>query len=228
MCILFSLAIGIFCSIGGTIYHKTDHIIGCDTELTGILKLWENIDEYFIYANSIICTDLCVCEVNKDVENEFLNNYFTTENYKKWKVKIISDKKKFNIRNCQNEMLESIYKLYNSNPNNTKIHITNINQFFNYWEGIEKRFKCTGWCRTKYTNPYTLQNDTMTKYIFSDINRGVPLYPGCLNRLINWIPSLVGAVGACLITSAFLQIINLLFIFKLINTNIDDSMEEYS
>lgn len=68
----------------------------------------------------------------------------------------------------------------------------------------------------------------MTKYIFSDINRGVPLYPGCLNRLINWIPSLVGAVGACLITSAFLQIINLLFIFKLINTNIDDSMEEYS
>ncbi len=57
------------------------------------MKLWENIDEYFIYANSIICTDLCVCEVNKDVENEFLNNYFTTENYKKWNVKITSDKK---------------------------------------------------------------------------------------------------------------------------------------
>lgn len=136
--ILYSLAIGIFCSLGGTIYHKKEHVIGCETELTGILKLWENIDEYFIYANSIICTDLCVCEVNKDVENEFLNNYFTTENYKKWKVKIISDKKKFNIRNCQNEMLESIYKLYNSNPNNTKVHITNINKFFNYWEGIEK------------------------------------------------------------------------------------------
>ena len=79
MCILFSLAIGIFCSIGGTIYHKVDHIIGCDSELTGILKLWENIDEYFIYANSIICTDLLVCEVNKDTEYEFLNNYFTSE-----------------------------------------------------------------------------------------------------------------------------------------------------
>ena len=46
--ILYSLAIGIFCSLGGTIYHKKEHVIGCETELTGILKLWENIDEYFI------------------------------------------------------------------------------------------------------------------------------------------------------------------------------------
>ena len=47
-------------------------------------------------------------------------------------------------------------KLYKSNPNNTKEHITNVNKIFNNWEGIEKRINCTGWCRTKYTNPYTL------------------------------------------------------------------------
>lgn len=225
--ILYSLAIGIFCSLGGTIYHKKEHVIGCETELTGILKLWENIDEYFIYANSLMCTDLCVCELYKDVEEDFINNYFAGEYYKNnWKFIISSEKNKFNIKNCSKEMLDSIKKLYNSNPNNTKIHITNLNNFYNYWEGIEKRFKCTGWCRTRYTNRYTLRNETMIKYIFSDFNRGVPLYPGCLNKLINWIPSLIGAIGACLITSAIIQIVGLIFALKLMSYTDEDSIDK--
>ena len=114
-------------------------------------------------------------------------------------------------------MLDSIYKLYKSNPNNTKVHITNVNKFFNYWEGIEKRFKCTGWCRTKYTNPYTSQNDTMIKYIFRNINKGVVEYPGCLNRLINWIPSMVAVVGALLISCGVIQIVHMFITMKIMN-----------
>ena len=41
---------------------------------------------------------------------------------------------------------------------------------------------------------HTLKNDTMMKYIFSDINRDIVSYPGCLNRLVNWIPFLVAVV----------------------------------
>jgi hypothetical protein len=35
---------------------------------------------------------------------------------------------------------------------------------------MESRFKCTGWYRIKYINPFTLNNDTMIKYIFININ----------------------------------------------------------
>ena len=58
----------------------------------------------------------------------------------------------------------------------------------------------------------------MVKYVFSDVNRGVVDYPGCLNRLVNWIPSLVAVVGALLITCGFVQIINLIFTFLLLKS----------
>ena len=123
----------------------------------------------------------------------------------------------FNIGNCSTSALQSIQEIYQSNPNNTHIRIKNFNKFHKYWKEIERRFKCSGWCRTKYTNPYTLQNDTMIKYIFRNINKGVVEYPGCLNRLINWIPSMVAVVGAVLITCGILQIVNILFTLKIIS-----------
>ena len=57
---------------------------------------------------------------------------------------------------------------------------------------MESRFKCTGWYRIKYINPFTLNNDTMIKYIFININEWIVQYPGCLNRIINYVHYLVG------------------------------------
>jgi hypothetical protein len=57
----------------------------------------------------------------------------------------------------------------------------------------------------------------MIKYIFSDINKGIVDYPGCLNRLINWIQSLVAVVGALLITCGVVQIVNMLVTLKLMS-----------
>ena len=75
-------------------------------------------------------------------------------------------------------------------------------------------------------NIFSISNETMIKYIFSDFNRGVPLYPGCLNKLINWIPSLIGAIGACLITSAIIQIVGLIFALKLMSYTDEDSIDK--
>jgi hypothetical protein len=207
--------------VGGVIYHKSNHIIGCDTELTGILQLWENIDEYLILAHSVVCSPLCICDVKPSVQNEMKINFFTKETYQHispYMNNIDEDNDYyFNIGNCSTSALQSIQEIYQSNPNNTHIRIKNFNKFHKYWKEIERRFKCSGWCRTKYTNPYTLQNDTMIKYIFRNINKGVVEYPGCLNRLINWIPSMVAVVGAVLITCGVLQIVNILFTLKLMS-----------
>ena len=51
---LYALAVGIFNSIGGIIFDKhSNKLIGCDTPLSGILKLFENIDEYMILSHSL-------------------------------------------------------------------------------------------------------------------------------------------------------------------------------
>ena len=57
----------------------------------------------------------------------------------------------------------------------------------------------------------------MIKYVFSDINKGIVKYPGCLNRIVNWIPSLVAVVGALLITCGVIQIVTLVFSLKIMS-----------
>jgi hypothetical protein len=130
----------------------------------------------------------------------------------KLEINTTTDSNKFNINDCPNGALDTIQRIYNTNPNNTfGTHITNFKEFHKYWEKIESRFKCTGWCRTKYINIFTLNNDTMTKYVFSNINEGIVQYPGCLNRIINYIPYIVGTIGALLITIGVLQVVSLIF-----------------
>ncbi len=180
------------------------------------------MDEYLILAHSVVCSPLCKCYVNSNLQNEMRTNFFIKETYQHLSQYMNNEndenyEKDFNIEKCPESILESIQEIYQSNPNNTHTRITKFNKFNKYWKKIEKRFKCSGWCRTKYTNPYTLQNDTMIKYIFSDINKGIVDYPGCLNRLINWIPSLVAVVGALLITCGVVQIVNMLVTLKLMS-----------
>ena len=175
-----------------------------------------------ILAHSLVCSPLCKCYVNEDIYNKMKTNYFTYETFSHLSDNMKISNLKFNIENCSEDSLESIQEIYNSNPKNNYNKINDFKKFHSYWKGIEKRFKCTGWCKTKYTNIYTLKNDTMMKYIFSDINRDIVSYPGCLNRLVNWIPFLVAVVGTLLINCGVIQLINFIFTLKLMNGNNDE------
>ena len=119
------------------------------------------------------------------------------------------------FQRCPQDIKDGVVKLYNSNPNNTNAAIK-PEVFNKYWKKIEEKFECTGWCKTKYINVYTLQEETMTKYAFSDVQKGVVKYPGCLNRIIHWLPMLVSAIGGCLIVVAVLQGMTLVFVFMII------------
>jgi hypothetical protein len=211
---LYALSVGIFNAIGGIIFDKhSNKLIGCDTPLSGILKLFENIDEYMILSHSIFCSSLCKCNLLFSLKDVFSGDYFYKDVYPNLEVNSTTDPSvKFNINDCPDGVLNIIQKIYNTNPNNTYgIHITDFDKFHKYWKKMESRFKCTGWCRTKYINPFTLNNDTMIKYVFNNINDGIVQYPGCLNRIINYIPYLVGSIGALLIVVGVLQVVSLIF-----------------
>lgn len=227
--LLFSWSIGIFASIGGTIYHKVDHTLGCNSELTGVLEMWNNIDTYLQYADSLHCSDQCQCQMFSDVLNDFNSDPFAKVQAKTWNVRTVERPEhhnqeknyKFTFKHCSSSVQNEAHNKYMENPLSAKYPIK-MDKFADYWEDFEKRFDCVGWCKTNYVDPYTLNRRVMHKYVFSDINRGVPKYIGCLHRITNWLPGLVGAFGGCLIVSAFLQTLTWIFALKLLFEPIDD------
>ena len=124
------------------------------------------------------------------------------------------------FQDCPEAKME-VDRLYKSNPNNTA-HEIDQEKFAKYWKGIEERFNCTGWCKTSFINPITQQKQKMLNFVFSDINKGIPKYPGCLNRLVNWLPRLILAVGCCLIFAAFIQSLNMAFAIGLMAKPFDE------
>ena len=223
--LLFSWSIGIFASIGGTIYHRKNGLLGCDTELTGVLEMWKNVDEYFIYANSVFCSPLCNCYISDTVETQFQRNKWThsiyTDTIQHYK-NITSTDPIISFQDCPEAAKMEVDRLYKSNPNNTA-HEIDQEKFAKYWKGIEERFNCTGWCKTSFINPITQQKQKMLNFVFSDINKGIPKYPGCLNRLVNWLPRLILAVGCCLIFAAFIQSLNMAFAIGLMAKPFDEN-----
>ena len=213
--LLFSWAIGIFATIGATIYHKVDNVLGCDTELTGILSMWKNIDVYLQYADSLHCSSSCPCYMGQSTIDEFKGSFYTHELFPNWSV--IPDKsgKEFTIKQCSEYVQQEVLNRYIEHADGTN-HWIKPETFRKYWRRIEEKFDCTGWCKTNYIDPYTFQPRKMFKYVFRDINDGIVKYPGCLHRIVSWLPGMLGGFAGCLLVSAFCQ--TLTFIFALMLT----------
>ena len=153
---------------------KKNNVLSCDSALTGVLKLFENIDDYMILSHSVLCSPICPCNMSVDVRDDYYRGFFFSDLFSHFDLK--TTEAGSNIDGCADGILQTIQNLYESNPNNTKgVHITNYKEFNKYWKKIEKKYKCSGWCRTKFNNPFTMYNDTMGKYVFSDISRGIPV-----------------------------------------------------
>ena len=229
---LFTWSIGIFSCIGGTIYNKKYHQLGCKSELTGVLEMFNNIDNYFIYADSLLCSEQCKCKFSENIKDLYLNNIYSPGSYStfnSWNIiyKKITEKGYFNFwENCSISVKEEVRNRYLESKNSLSYRI-NYEKFAKYWKNIEEKFNCTGWCQTNYIDPYTLKEKKMLKFIFSDINYGIPKYPGCINRLTNWLPSMVGATGGCLIVCAFVEsIVVFLVIFSKSDNNDNKDQRE--
>jgi len=229
---LFTWSIGIFSCIGGTIYNKKYHQLGCKSELTGVLEMFNNIDNYFIYADSLLCSEQCKCKFSENIKDLYLNNIYSPGSYStfnSWNIiyKKITEKGYFNFwENCSISVKEEVRNRYLESKNSLSYRI-NYEKFAKYWKNIEEKFNCTGWCQTNYIDPYTLKEKQMLKFIFSDINYGIPKYPGCINRLTNWLPSMVGATGGCLIVCAFVEsIVVFLVIFSKSDNNDNKDQRE--
>jgi hypothetical protein len=223
--------------MGGRIKHKNNGSLGCQTELTGVLQIFENIDIYLMYVNSLFCGANCQCQafddgsgdeyiINIDENDKvFLNNEFNKEFTSNQKY-IFSDGGKTNqFQDCKQLIKDEAKNRYLEHPKAAKYPI-DTEKFQKYYKKLEKRFKCTGWCKTAYKDPYTLDNRYIVKYLFSDIRNGLPHHIGCMNKISSWLPHYVMTIGIFMLIASFFETICLLISTLLLGNNEDNNYND--
>jgi len=210
--------------MGGRIKHKHHGTLGCQTELTGVLQIFENIDIYLMYVNSLFCTPNCRCNF-KGFDEE--SNIFLNEDFEK---EININEKYFEEKNikfqyCGSSIKEEARNRYLEHPKAAKYPI-DTKKFQKYYKKLEKKFKCTGWCKTAYRDPYTMDNRYIIKYLFSDIRNGLPHHIGCMNKISSWLPHFVMSTGILMLIASFFETICLIISTMLLGNNDDNNYYE--
>lgn len=93
-----------------------------------------------------------------------------------------------------------------------------------YWEYIEKKFDCAGWCQSTYTHNSDLTGNVekegmIMKYLFSGINRGIVKHSGCLTSMIDWIRPRLIIIGLVEFFAAIVMVLTFILGICLIKRN---------
>jgi hypothetical protein len=141
------------------------------------MSTYNYIDNYLVGVDNMLCSDYCPCYLYN--KTEFISDTEVYPTYATWNITTDSNGP-VKYQNCSKKVHELLYKKYTEFQNNT----LNEPVFWNYYNYIENTFNCVGFCRTKYFNDMENANVTMYKYMFTDVNRGIPKSIGCMNNLL--------------------------------------------
>ena len=223
------MSISFFTLIAGST-GKLNKYVGCQTEFKGILKYWDDIDNYLQTVDKYFCSEegkndiSCRCTVTKYTDKIFKDDpiigplyeslYIPEKEIKVVEIKDFDrDSAKYSWRKCNQKTLSKGIVMRNIEGFEPKI-------FNRFWEHIENKFDCTGFCSTVYQRdtPVSLLNDKladkfteaplqipMFKYLFSDINRGIPKHRGCMKPIMDWLPKMLISFGSFALFAALVQ-----------------------
>jgi len=79
--------------------------------------------------------------------------------------------------------------------------------FAEYMARVEENFSCSGWCKINYMNKITGQEMYISKYLFTDINRGPPQERGCQHVFITWLTPYIITWGAITLVMVGFEIV---------------------
>ena len=186
LCTILALGVGIVVLVGGTI-DKNILSNNCQREYKGMFEDFLEIDDVLQKANNDLCYSNCPCYFsNYGVYEEIVENYQLDISQ--------SDEGGFtNIKECYDKKTSALHvsqfigkdKLFNNKR---------FKKFAKFWKRIEEKFDCSGWC----TNPM--------KYLFSDVNRGIPDHK-CSTEVTRWLIKMVLAFGGLMVIIGGIMII---------------------
>lgn len=161
---VFMAAISILALVGGN-RGDLDSYIGCNAKYVGVLDAWNDIDEYLIEVDTSFCSPDCPCYF--DSPAEYATNTTVYPYYSQWTKGSFGAATAF--QNCTLTVQDNTLARYEElveEPGKFS-----ADEFAKYWQILETKFKCSGWCKTSYMNKNTQAEMTMYKYLFSDINK---------------------------------------------------------
>ena len=95
-------------------------------------------------------------------------------------------------------------KVFNESTINKNFVDFNYKKFMAYWEKVENKFKCVGFCNVTYDN-YEENNITnISKYLFSNNQNKIENY-GCLFPLSNWLNKMILSFVSIMIVNIILS-----------------------
>lgn len=212
--LIFNFCIGIFALVGFNVGFMNT-LMGCNQQhFKGVLEIWQGIDSYLQEVSSTLCSDECPCALTN--LSAFDSNATTSPFVKDWNI---SNQGAVAFQNCSQTTQAAAFKKANmSDPYLDPNGSFNQSAFSKYMAKVEDFFQCTGWCNTTFTNPITGNKEPMTRYMFSDINKGPVQHIGCIDSIVNWLPGYLGSYGAITMVLGFVQCALLaLLLYQIIN-----------
>jgi hypothetical protein len=201
--LLWNFAVGVYSIVGGRPgWAKTYE--GCQANYNGVIGVFHNVDTYLQAVDQSLCSAQCPCFFTNSTG--FANNLTVTPYYDLWtKTNVGTGATSF--RNCSTELQsfafkDAVRRDANFDPDGT----FNTEKFHEYMANLETDFNCNGWCQIEFFNTNYNRNVYMSKYLFTDINRGPPRYFGCINQLMEWLTGMLQGFGAVAIVLVSTQI----------------------
>ena len=203
--VLFVCNFSIICSI----IKKNNETLNCNKSLKGFFTQFYYLDDYFHIVDYNLCSENCLCVTN----NPEIYYSLSEGNYDKNIIynERLSDDYIIKFQKCDISLQNNINKYFDYSESYNKIGSVNIKRFYKYWNNIENKFKCIGWCKLNYENT---TNHNMKKYLFSNINKGI-INESCMEKVTNWISKMILSFGIILYISWFLMVASYVFGFML-------------
>lgn len=160
---IFTFAIAIFGLVAGSV-STFDSYVGCNSQYTGVMQVWGNVDYYMAEVDTQLCSANCPCSFNNTLA--YTGNLTVAPYYLTWS-KIVGGA--ISYQNCSDAVKTSVGNNYNiTTSSSTPIDQTSFATLYNL---IETSFSCSGFCKTTYTPRGSVIATQMWKYMFSDLSK---------------------------------------------------------
>lgn len=231
MSMLFSMCVSFFTLIAGSI-GGIDQYLGCQTKFKRIFKVWNDIDQYMFEVDKRFCSKDYKCDLtpytvklfeNDPIVGTLFHNLY--ENNTDYSLKSLNEYNNIDDED-KNVKWEDVQKNGDATtklPGLIKVKSFKYKKFNQFWRYIENKFDCSGFCSTVYQFDESAEKFRewpserelasaprqipIFKYLFSDVNKGIPKHRGCMKRLLRWLPQMLITFGSFALAASLLQFI---------------------
>lgn len=147
------------------------------------------LDVFMIQTDQLLCSDDCICRIKEMRDFEMKVDQVSLN---QWNVNSLHGS--VNIQSCMmNEISEKIMLKGKISEKDVFFYLDkerneslDFSKFTEFWGYVEETFSCSGFCINSYLNNIGVRT-SLTKYLFTDVNLGVPKIHGCYETIKIWV-----------------------------------------